>query len=321
MTNDLVKEDDECLESVFLALQWLDRSADCAIPRPHPPRRALEKDVIVVTVCGRESPPFHTNFYLPSTEQWYRLPSISCEPTHVFSHRGKVFVVTKDIVRSQCYDPDLNRWFPAPWTKLNSILAFMTLDYTSLQIHDVLVIKEEICFIVAERLSLALWRYNVDLNSMTPLFHWVKIASFCTVVVDKLIYVIGGRMLNDDSYSDSGIEIYSKNAPHSHSSTFDTDGHEWKEIAPLNEARMDAFGVNKNDEQIFIAGGLGGIHVWLNSCEVYNIATNEWQFIASLTVPRSGGKRVLINETIFVLGGEPPKPFKGSCFFRSVRCL
>ena len=191
----------------------------------------------------------------------------------------------------------------------------MTLDYTSLQIHDVLVIKDEICFIVTERLSLALWRYNVDLNSMTPLFHWVKIASFCTVVVDRLIYVIGGRMLSDDSYSYNGIEIYSKNAPHSHSSTFDTNGHEWKEIAPLKEARMDAFGVSKNDEKIFIAGGLGGVHVWLNSCEVYNIATNEWQFIASLTVPRYCGKMVLIDETIFVLGGELPKPFKGSCYF------
>ena len=193
VTNDLVREDDECLENVFLALQWLDRSTDCDIPQPHAPGRALERDVTVVTVCGRERPLFHTNFYLSSTEQWYRLPSTSCEPTHVFSHRGKVFVVTKDIVRSQCHDPDLNRWFPSPRTKLDSSLAFMALNYTSLQIHDVLVIKEKICFIVAERLSLALWRYNVDLNSMTALFHWVKIASFCTVVVDKLIYVIGGR--------------------------------------------------------------------------------------------------------------------------------
>ena len=60
-----------------------------------------------------------------------------------------------------------------------------------------------------------------------------------------------------DSYGYNGIEIYSKNSPHSRSSTFDTDGHEWKEIAPLNEARMDAFVVSKNDEKIFIADGLG----------------------------------------------------------------
>ena len=98
----------------FLALRWLDRSTDCDIPRPHPPRKALERDVMVVTVYGRERPEFHTNFYLPSTEQWYLLPSTSCEPKHVFSHRGKVFVVTEHITESECYDPDLNLWSPAP---------------------------------------------------------------------------------------------------------------------------------------------------------------------------------------------------------------
>ena len=58
VTNDLVKEDEKCLKSVFLALQWLDRSTDCDIPRPHPPRKALERDVIVITVCGRKRPLF-----------------------------------------------------------------------------------------------------------------------------------------------------------------------------------------------------------------------------------------------------------------------
>ena len=306
VTHDLVKEDEECLEGALLALQWHDRSTDCVIPRPHPPRKALERDVIVVTVCELEQTLFHTNFYLPSTEEWYRLPWTSCEPRCVFSHRSKVFVVTKDIARSQCYDPVLNRWSPAPWTNLDSSLAFMELHYTSL--HDVLVIKDEICFIVAERDSFALWRFNVDLNSMTPLFHWLKRASFCTVVVDRVLYVIGGRTINDSSgYNDS--DIYSKSAL-SHSSTFDTEGNEWKEIAPLKEARRNAFGISKNDETIFIAGGHGIFDNWLISCEVYNIATNEWQFIASLTVPRVFGKMVLIDDTIFVLGGRVKKPFQ-----------
>ena len=308
VTTDLVKEDEECLESVFLALQWYDRSADCDVPRPHPPRRALERDVIVVTVCGRERPLFRTNFFVPSTEQWFRLPFTSCEPTHVFSHRGKVFVVTKDIARSQCYDPVLNRWSPAQWTKLDSSLAFMKLDCTSLQIDDVLVMKDQICFIVAEGHSYALWKFNVDLNSMNPLFHWLKRASFCTVVVDTVLYVIGGRRLVD------GYNVYFRNA-FSHSSTFDTEGNEWKEIAPLKEARRDAFAVSKNDEKVFIAGGLGVFDDWLTSCEVYNIATNEWQFIASLTVPRAFGKMVLIDETIYVLGGRVKKPFQNPCPF------
>ena len=52
----------------------------------------------------------------------------------------------------------------------------MKLDRTSLQIHDVLVFKDEICFVVvAGHLSSpALWRYNADLNSMTPLLTGLK---------------------------------------------------------------------------------------------------------------------------------------------------
>ena len=311
VTNDLVKEDKECLENVLLALQWHDRSTDCDIPRPHPPRRALERDVVVVTVCGRKLPLFHTNFYLPSTEQWYRLPLTSCEPTRVFSHRGKVFVVTEDIAKSQCYDPVLNRWSPAPWTKLDSSLAFTKLHYA--QIYDVLVMKDLICFIVGERDSFALWRLNVDLNSLTPLSHWLKKAAFCTVVVDRALYVIGGRSLYD-SYGSNASDIYSSNAL-SQSSTFETEGNEWKEIAPLKEARRDAFGVSKNDEKIFIAGGHGIFDDWLNSCEVYTIKTNEWQFIASLTVQRAFGKMVLVDDTIYVLGGRVKKPFRDPCEF------
>ena len=314
VTNYLVKEDGECLESVFLAEIWLDRSADCNVPRPHPPRRALEKDGIVVTECAPRDVNinFNTHFYFPSMELWYRLPSTLCEPTRVFSHRGKVFVVSKHFARSQCYDPDFNRWSPAPWTKLDSKLAIMKLQYTNFEIRDVLVIKHEICFIVAEsqKSSPALWKYNIEMNSMTPLFDWVEKKLFCAVVVDKSIYAIGGTTPN------SSITCRRDLLALAHSSAFDTDENEWKEIAPLNEERIEACGVSKNEEKIFVAGGIGGgVDHWLNSCEVYNIATNEWQLIASLTVPRAGGQMVLIDETIYVIGGKLRGRFQHPRYF------
>jgi len=64
VTNDLVKEDGECLERVFLAEIWLDRSTDCDVSRSHPSKRALERDVIIVMVCANKPLNFHTNFYL-----------------------------------------------------------------------------------------------------------------------------------------------------------------------------------------------------------------------------------------------------------------
>ena len=74
----------------------------------------------------------------------------------------------------------------------------------------------------------------------------------------------------------------------------------------MSEARRDAFGVCKN-EKIFIAGGStsdGTEIVYLKTCEIYNILTDEWQFIASLTLRRTLGSMILVDETLYVLGGR-----------------
>ena len=95
------------------------------------------------------------------------------------------------------------------------------------------------------------------------------------------------------------------------SSTVDNGRKSKKKIACLKEARRDAFGVGKN-EKIFIAGGVGVSENFLNSCEVYNILTDEWHFIASLRAPRILGSIVLVDETLYVLGGITKKPKKPS---------
>ena len=74
----------------------------------------------------------------------------------------------------------------------------------------------------------------------------------------------------------------------------------------MNEARRQAFGVCKN-EKAFIAGGwvsngLGTVR--LKTCEVYNILTDEWQFTASLALSRGFGSMMLVDETLYVLGGR-----------------
>ena len=116
VTNDLVNKSEDCLDSVRCALEWFDRPTDCDVPRPHSPRKAQEISGILITACEYQKP-FHTILYLPSTDEWYRLPAHEDRlVTHLVSCQGKVFVVTRNIARSQCYDPDLNRWSPAPWT-------------------------------------------------------------------------------------------------------------------------------------------------------------------------------------------------------------
>ena len=48
VTNDLVKENVDCLDNVRGALEWLDRPTGCDFPRLHPPRKAFTINVIVI---------------------------------------------------------------------------------------------------------------------------------------------------------------------------------------------------------------------------------------------------------------------------------
>ncbi|KAL9978693.1 hypothetical protein ACROYT_G016241 [Oculina patagonica] len=83
---------------------------------------------------------------------------------------------------------------------------------------------------------------------------------------------------------------------------FDTVSNTWEKIAAMQEERSYAFGTAAN-EKIYIAGGLRTGSSKLKSCEVYNEMTNEWCFIASLTVPRVDGSMVCVDGTLYVLGG------------------
>ena len=126
------------------------------------------------------------------------------------------------------------------------------------------------------------------------------------MTVDSFVYVIGGF----------GRKFY--HSALKECARFNTEQSEWQKIAPLNEGRANAFGVGKNGK-IFIAGG-STVSRWrikiLNTCEVYNILTDEWQFIANLTLRRTLGSMVLIDETLYVLGGSTttryPCPGKSS---------
>ena len=55
--------------------------------------------------------------------------------------------------------------------------------------------------------------------------------------------------------------------------------------------------------KIFVGGGREDWVSCLETCEMFNISTNEWQFIGSLNVPREDGSMVCLKGTLYVLGG------------------
>ena len=190
VTNDLVKANRDCFNSVTVALAKIDQASDCDVPRPHYPRKALEACVIVA--CG-EKEPFHAYLYHPEKNSFYRLPLWS-EPGHVISCRGKLFVVPQDISRARCYDPDLNRWSPAPWAKTD--LQDLQLITDAQRLADVLVVKNEILFIVEkyEENSTQLLKYNLNGNCFLPSIHWLEKIYVCNVVEGRYIILCSRRL-------------------------------------------------------------------------------------------------------------------------------
>ena len=296
--NDLMKENADCLDSVTGALEWFDRPTDCDVPRPHPPRKALTINVIVIADCIRDLQPC---IYLPATDEWYILPATNRQLRlggicATISCGGKLFYIARaaregarsdrvmaaaltsnNETGSECYDPDSNQWSPVSWANNLSFRA-----------DEPLVVKNNICFFIkGDFRSTDLWIYSLDSDSWTPLANWIDRAFFCAVAVDSYIYVLGGNLW-------SSGEVLSECA------RFDTVKNQWQKIAPLNEARRNAFGAFKN-EKIFIAGGENSD--FLRTCEVYNLLTDEWQFIASLRLGRTWGSMVLADETFYVVGG------------------
>ncbi|XP_074634299.1 kelch-like protein 7 [Acropora palmata] len=82
---------------------------------------------------------------------------------------------------------------------------------------------------------------------------------------------------------------------------------EFEEVAPMNEARHDAFGAAMNGK-IYVAGG----KQWdenlvrervLASCEVYDPLIDEWQVMPNLNVPRYSASMVCFKGALYVVGG------------------
>ena len=110
----------------------------------------------------------------------------------------------------------------------------------------------------------------------------------CVVAAGNHLYVCGGR-------------------PQHHYVTkaerFDTVENKWEEIANMQQERGCAFG-SATEGKIFVTGGVQRRRSRFNTCEMYNISTNEWQFIGSLNVPRKYGSMVCLKGTLYVLGGR-----------------
>lgn len=112
----------------------------------------------------------------------------------------------------------------------------------------------------------------------------------CVVAAGRHVHVIGGGPWEGQFVAKA--------------ERFDTVENTWEEIADMKEERGGAFGVAMK-EKIFVAGGRHREgNSLLQTCEMYNILTNEWQLVGSLNAPCEYGNMICLNQKLYVLGGK-----------------
>ena len=246
----------------------------------HQPRKCQVTHVEGIFLCGGKK----TLCYFPQTNMWHRMADTLFE--HDYStftpaqYKHKVYIfdvgshkVDEATARVMEYLEDNNTWAAAKGAAASINITHYTVLYGDLYALSLKFNKAEI------------YRYNAECNN------WDGMESLpfgqqdaCIVTDEQFLYIIGGR----DT---------------SRTSRYDSRDKKLEELACVNEGRFNSFGAAMNGK-IYIAGGLSSSNYKaLSSCEVYNTATNEWQLMLSLKVPRLGASMVHYQGRLYVLGG------------------
>ena len=285
VTNQLVRDNYPCLKRVSDAIALVSCASEDALMKS--PRRRLGTHAIVA--CGGK----HTLCYLPEIDAWKFLANGSFEN---MSYRTQM-VIFRDQLFSFNGRLSTHRYDPAfdCWSSLQRL-------YLSSDSKQVAVIRGQIYAIGVDtrQYKFTIQRYNMKSLSWESIFTSPEGCreDSCIVAAGDCMYVLGGTPLiwmGDCSYR--RLEYVAK------AERFDTVQSKWEEIADMQQERGFAFGV-ATQGKIFVAGGKGRGNKQLQSCEVYNISRNEWQFIGLLNVPRLWGSMVCVNGTLYVLGGS-----------------
>ena len=296
VTNQLVCDNYSCWKRVSDAIALLSCTSEDALTQS--PRRRLGTHAIVA--CGGK----HTLCYLPETDTWKFLANGLFENmnnrTQMVTFRDQLLTFNGRC-NTHRYDPVFDGWSYLP--RLNLSPSWKRVAVIRGQIYAINktnVRKREQIKSTIERYNMESWSWESIFTSDSGCRE-----DCCVVVAGDCLYVLGGttefRKLARRSMLLDLDEFHPEYV--AKAERFDTVQNKWGEIADMQQERGCAFGV-ATQGKIFVAGGQGTEIRQLNSCEVYTISTNEWQFIGSLNVPRSWGSMVCVNGTLYVLGGS-----------------
>ena len=244
----------------------------------HQPRKCQVTHVEGIFLCGGRK----TLCYFPQTNMWHRMADTLFEHSTFTpaQYKHKIYILDvgshkmdEAMARVVEYLEDNNSWAAAQGTAASTNITHYT------------VLNGELYTLSLIRDKAEIYRYNAECN-------WDGVASLpfdqqeaCIVTDEQFLYIISGwntrRTLR-----------------------YDSRDKKREELACINEGRHNAFDAAMNGK-IYIAGGTKSIWPYdvFSSCEVYNPATNEWQLMPSLKVPRHSASMVHFQGRLYVLGG------------------
>ena len=244
------------------------------------PRKCFETHMEGIFLCGGRK----TLCYFSQKNMWYKMADTLLEHSSFTpaQYKHKIYILDAGShqideaykERVMEYLQDNNTWAADQYTASGVYITHYTV--LNVELYALSLAPDEA----------KIYRYNAECDN------WDLMASLpfgqqdaCIVTDEQFLYIIGGRRT-------------------SRTSRYDSRDKKLEELACVNEGRFNSFGAAMNGK-IYIAGGhsINSYFKLLSSCEVYNSATNEWQVMPSLKVPRHSASMVCFQGRLYVLGG------------------
>ena len=280
---ELVIKSTTCASIIFEAINFF-FFPDSFLSTRLQPRTCLRMNELAVIITGGHDANVSNNAYcfLLSKNQWASLPSMPFSRTRHGAAVccGQLYVVGGQSSHPMCiYNPNQNKWFSTETTApIGQHCSVTTLD------GNLYVIGGDLHLNRVDKYDPGLdeWKEVASMKTSR--------ASHCAVVVENLIYVLGGR---DNSVCHKSIEC------------FNASTNQWTDRPSMNVARQFA-GAAVSCGKIFIAGGysdtqctsLGG------SCEMFDPVQDQWSLVSSPVVPRAACAMVTFDNHLYLFGGE-----------------
>ncbi|XP_055348031.1 kelch-like protein 3 [Paramacrobiotus metropolitanus] len=191
----------------------------------------------------------------------------------------------------QVYDADLDQWA--------NVAALPKYSYGKPVVigDQVYALIDGLVYVYKEE------KQRMTARSRMPQFFLGSAVAVC----EGRLYVFGGLRSERDRFS-SAITTAA-------SYCYDPARNVWEELAPMPTARADCSACVGPDGLIYVAGGYTGVPHWNSAIarvEAYDVRMNQWLTKHDMQCARMELGLVLLNNTLYAVGGCRPGGKKGS---------